>query len=64
MDEFERDPGDVLYEALKPYIIPGKDLKFQREELGEGFFGVVLKAEHIPTRKQYAAKFLKGKLYN
>ncbi len=60
MAEFEKDLGDSLYESLKPYIIPRADLEFQREELGEGFFGVVLKAEHLPTRKQYAAKFLKG----
>ena len=60
MAEYEEDLGDTLYESLKPYILPREDLKFQREELGEGFFGVVLKAEHLPTNKQYAAKFLKG----
>ncbi len=60
MAEFEEDLGEDLYEALKPYIIPEQDLKFQKEALGEGFFGVVRKAEHIPKRKQYASKFLKG----
>ena len=59
-EEIKQDLGDVLYDALKPYIIPGLNLRFQREELGEGFFGVVLKAEHILNKKQYAAKFLKG----
>ncbi len=59
--EFERDLGDVLYSSLKPYIILEQDLKFENEELGEGFFGVVLKAKYLPKRMPVAVKFLKGK---
>ncbi len=61
-NEFERDLGNVLYSSLKPYIILSQDLKFHNEELGEGFFGVVLKAEHIPRKMPVAVKFLKGRL--
>ena len=60
--EFEQDLGDVLYSSLKPDIIPARDLKFHNEELGEGFFGVVLKAEYLPKKMLVAAKFLKGTL--
>ncbi len=58
--EFERDLGDVLHSSLKPYIIPARELKFHKEELGEGFFGVVLKAEYVPKKMLVAVKFLKG----
>ncbi len=62
--EFERDLGDVLYSSLKPYIILERDLKFHNEELGEGFFGIVRKAEYLPKEMPVAVKFLKGRNTN
>ncbi len=59
--EIEQDLGELLHESLKPYIILDRDIKFEKEELGEGFFGAVLKAEYIPKKMPVAAKFLKGK---
>ncbi len=62
--EFEQDLGDVLYSSLKPYIILEQDLKFHNEELGEGFFGIVRKAEYLSKKMPVAVKFLKGRNTN